>query len=167
MKYDLIINGSLAKKSAAFMQKHGMLFPKSSQHDHKGDLWKTKDVVLWEKQGGCLVALYSQIIAAETAVVQEIDETKLLTDSYVLAVKKIRNELLNDVDSIAKATNRLKTETGKMIDSYKSAMDLWTSKEMNQAIENAERLSLALKAVSELKSNNITFTVLDTKKLKV
>lgn len=109
------------------------------------------------------MALHGQIIKAQEEVEREISEVGTLSSTYIAAVKKIRGELINDVDSIAKATARLKTETGKAIAEYNAALTLWTSPDMERAIVNAERLATALGAVNDLKSQSITFAVLDAK----
>ncbi len=110
------------------------------------------------------MALHGQILAAQEAVKEEIEEQGVLSAAYVAAVKKIRGELANDVESVAKASARLKAETGKAIDSYRAALSLWTSPEMREAIDNAERLARALESVNALRSQSITFAVLESKK---
>ena len=109
------------------------------------------------------MALHGQIIKAQEELENEIEQIGTLSSAYISAVKKIRGELGNDVESIAKATLRLKAETAKAVEDYRAARDLWTSPEMERAIGNAERLAKALQSVNELKSQSITFAVLDKK----
>jgi len=170
MTADLKVSpGAILRRNDGFQRRHGL----PSIPDFSGvrvangksreDTFYAEDINKWEKHGGCLMALHGQILKAQEEVEREIDEVGSLSASYIAAVKKIRGELGNDVDSIAKASARLKVETAKAIDEYRAALTLWTSPEMERAISNAERLATALKSVNELKSQSITFAVLDKK----
>ena len=83
--------------------------------------------------------------------------------AYNETIAKFRGSIQNDLTSIAASANKVQREHDKIAVSARNAIDVLTSTEMQQAIANAERLAAALTAISELKSHNITFAVLDRK----
>ena len=124
------------------------------------DGWNAEDIHRYEREGGVLMAAMSGLLEAQKAVTIEVEQLGEFSEAYMKAVRKIRGELVNDVDSVAKATARLKTETTKSIELHQSTIDLWNSPQMEAAIHNAERLAKALESISAVQQNNITFAVL-------
>ncbi len=84
-------------------------------------------------------------------------------EAYTKAVLKFRSDTKNDIVSISASAAKIEAQCEKMHQAYSHAVTLLTSAEMELAIANAERLAKALESIAALKSNSITFAVLDTK----
>ena len=95
-----------------------------------------------------------ELVAKESAarVEQELKRTK----ENVMA---FRENIKNDLASLKATSDRVQTETLKMSKEYKQAADLLTSPQFVQAIENAERLAVALQAIQNLNQTKINFAV--------
>lgn len=83
--------------------------------------------------------------------------------AYNKTLQTFRSAIKNDMASISASADKVKAESAKMHGAYTNAMTMLTSREMEAAIANAERLATALRAISELQSHSITFAVLDRK----
>lgn len=90
-------------------------------------------------------------------------ETRKLMDQYHDATGKFRSSIRNDITSMKSAADSMQDNVNKMAETYKRTAALLNSQEFLSAIENAERLAAALKAISELQSHSVTFAVLDRK----
>lgn len=95
-----------------------------------------------------------ELVAKESAtrVEQELKRTK----ENIMA---FRENIKNDLASLKATSDRVQTETLKMSKEYKQAADLLTSPQFVQAIENAERLAVALQAIQNLNQTKINFAV--------
>lgn len=72
---------------------------------------------------------------------------------------QFRSVIGNDLTSIKAASARVQTETQVMAKRYHDAAALLTSPEFMKAIENAERMAIALKAISELSETKLSVAV--------
>ena len=95
-----------------------------------------------------------EVVAQESAkrVEQELARVKE-------AVWSFRETTKNDLSSLKAASDRVQTETLKMSKQYKEAVDILTSPQFAQAIENAERLAAALTAIQKLNQTKLSFAV--------
>lgn len=95
-----------------------------------------------------------EVVAQESAkrVEQELARVKE-------AVLSFRETTKNDLSSLKAASDRVQTETLKMSKQYKEAVDMLTSPQFAQAIENAERLAAALTAIQKLNQTKLSFAV--------
>lgn len=95
-----------------------------------------------------------EVVAQESAkrVEQELARVKE-------AVLSFRETTRNDLSSLKAASDRVQTETLKMSKQYKEAVDMLTSPQFAQAIENAERLAAALTAIQKLNQTKLSFAV--------
>jgi hypothetical protein len=95
---------------------------------------------------------------------QEAAETiSKASEAYRAVVAEFKSTIKNDVASISASAAKLQAEHVKAVSAARATIAVLASKEMQDAIANAERLATALTAISELKSHNITFAVLDSK----
>ena len=95
-----------------------------------------------------------EIVAKESSarVEQELQRVKQ-------AVMSFRETTKNDLASLKASSDRVQTETLKMSKQYKEAVDILTSPQFMQAIENAERLATALSAIQNLNQTKLSFAV--------
>lgn len=96
----------------------------------------------------------TDIVASEStlraqASVEKLDKT----------VKGFRDQIKNDLASMKAASERVQNEVNQMDAKYRKAAELLTSKEFEHAIANAERMAIALKAISELQQTQLSFAV--------
>lgn len=117
----------------------------------------------WDKKGGCLVGLEGSIFAAEKVIKEQVGGIEAISDAYIARVRTLRSELKNDSGSVEAATARIKEASLRAVAACKQVVDIWNSKEMADAIANAERLASALRSISELQNASITFAVIDKK----
>jgi hypothetical protein len=75
------------------------------------------------------------------------------------AAKKFREVVKNDLTSMKASSDRVQTEVAQMGERYKHATQLLTSKEFEHALENAERMAAALKAISALSETKLSVAV--------
>lgn len=75
------------------------------------------------------------------------------------AAKKFREVVKNDLTSMKASSDRVQTEVAAMSDRYRQATQLLISPEFVLALENAERMATALKAISELSETKLSFAV--------
>lgn len=90
----------------------------------------------------------------------EIDEALA---GYNRVLVQFRSTIKNDLSSLAASAAKVQAENAKIAQACRAVIEVMTSPDMEEAIANAERLANALKAISELKSHNITFAVLGRK----
>jgi len=102
----------------------------------------------------------SQVDEAYEKANEVISKAKL---AYDKTLSDFRGSIKNDLSSIASSADRVQKETVKMANAYKESVTLLTSPDMIQAIENAERLATAIKAISELQTHKITVALLSGK----
>ena len=114
--------------------------PKAQIVLHEFSFWKTNMEI--------------EVVAQESAkrVEQELARVKE-------AVWSFRETTKNDLSSLKAASDRVQTETMKMSKQYKEAVDILTSPQFFQAIENAERLATALTAIQNLNQTKLSFAV--------
>lgn len=157
----LITRGRSARKSDAFANAYAIpsLPPPDAKLKGGENGWSIDSLNEYSLNGGELVSTYGLLEKAKEVVEGEIDSVGRLSTAYVAALKKVRSELQNDVDSIAKATQRLGAETSKMLSAYRSAVEIWTSDDMKEAINNAERLTKALSELAAVERAKVSISV--------
>lgn len=84
-------------------------------------------------------------------------------DAYHAALGDLRGKLQNDIASIKAISERIDREFQKLGAGMQFAIETMTSPEMMRAIDNAERIAAALKAINEIESAQLTFAVIDKK----
>lgn len=99
------------------------------------------------------------------AMVEHLDEATEAIDSayerFQVKRREFRSAINNEVASVSASANRMLTELGKIVAAADNVSRLFGSAEMISAIQNAERLATALKAISEVESHRLTFAVID------
>lgn len=74
-------------------------------------------------------------------------------------VNDFRSVIKNDLSSMKAASERVQNEVAQMQEKYKQAQALLTTPDFMRAIENAERMAVALKAIQELTETKISVAV--------
>lgn len=74
-------------------------------------------------------------------------------------VNDFRSVLKNDLSSMKAASERVQNEVLQMHEKYRQAQTLLTTPEFAKAIENAERMATALKAIQELTETKVSVAV--------
>ena len=77
------------------------------------------------------------------------------------ALDKFKSTLTNDLTSIKAAGTRIQNETLQMKQAYLSTQAVLTTPDFERAVMNAERMAIALKAISEISATNLNVTILD------
>lgn len=95
----------------------------------------------------------------ETVATESADRANSALENLDVTVKKFRERIKNDLSSMKASSDRVQSEVLQMQSQYKAAQELLTSPVMERAIENAERMATALKAISELSTTKITVGV--------
>ena len=84
--------------------------------------------------------------------------------TYKEKLDAFRSVAKNDMSSLEAAARKTTEAAHKLNSSYGEVIAQLNGLEMRQAIENAERLAAAMKAISELQSHRLTFAVIDSAK---
>lgn len=92
------------------------------------------------------------------------DAAETISDArkaYDNVIQSFRSAIKNDMASISASADRVQKEAAKQMQAYRGVIELMSSENMLLAIQNAERLAYALKAISELEQHRITFSVME------
>jgi aspartyl/asparaginyl-tRNA synthetase len=100
----------------------------------------------------------SDVEQAYKEAAEVISESKKAYDNVL---QSFRSAIKNDLASIGASADRVQKEAAKQMQAYRGVIDLMSSENMLLAIQNAERLASALKAISELEQHRITFSVME------
>lgn len=134
---------------------------------------KSDDIDTWIVNGAAALALLFRCDKQDqiegkhsmTEITQAYEEatTEISTakTNYDKVVKDFRANIKNDLSSISAAATRVKTETLSMNKAYMEAIQTLTSTEMQTAIENAERLALALNTLANINHQQFSFELLN------
>ncbi len=95
-----------------------------------------------------------EVVSTESA-----DRANTALENLDTTVRKFRERIKNDLSSMKASSDRVQSEVSQMSEKYKAAQAILTSPDMERAITNAERLAVALKAVSELSETRLNFAV--------
>lgn len=107
----------------------------------------------------------------ESAFMNIIEELKVnyeaaneLWGRYKDRLTEFRSAVKNDVTSLEASARKTTEAVNKMTASYKGVLNLLNSAEMENAVQNAERLSAAMQALANLQSHKLVFAVTDQTK---
>lgn len=107
---------------------------------------------------------WRKLMPTQVEMLSELtSEVRSALDGYRDVVTTFRGAVKNDISSAKASAVAIEENMLRMRTVYKDTAAMLTSPEFMLAIENAERMATALKAVSELQSHSITFAVLDKK----
>lgn len=87
-----------------------------------------------------------------------------LWKQYKDRLSEFRSAVKNDVTSLEASARKTTEAVNKMTASYKGVLSLLNSPEMETAVQNAERLSVAMQALANLQSHKLVFAVTDQAK---
>ena len=85
------------------------------------------------------------------------------SESYNKTLMAFRGAIKNDLASISSSADRSQKESQKINEAYSKTISLLTSENMERAIENAERLAVALKTISEINPSALTLSLQGSK----
>lgn len=97
----------------------------------------------------------------EKAYEKANDVISLAQGAFNKTLSTFRATIKNDLASISSASNRVSNESVKMNNAYNQTIETLTSKGMEDAILNAERLATALEAISAIKPTDVNFKFLE------
>lgn len=95
----------------------------------------------------------------ETVATEAADRAGTALENLDQTVRRFRERIRNDLSSMKSASDRVQSEVAQMSEKYKAAQAVLTSPGMEKAIENAERLAVALKAISALSETKLSVAV--------
>lgn len=75
-------------------------------------------------------------------------------------VEAFNKNLKNDLASMKAASQRIQNESAQMRERYLEAQSILTSPEFERAIENAERMAIALQSLASLSQTSLNVSVL-------
>lgn len=84
--------------------------------------------------------------------------SKALTELREL-LGDFRSAIKNDLASIKAASDRMQSEMEQMRSRYAAAQEMLVSERFERAVANAERMAVALKAISELAETKLSVAV--------
>ena len=96
---------------------------------------------------------------ASIAATESTARAQASVDNLKKTLVDFRGSIKNDLTSMKAASERVQTEVLQMRDKYKQAQDLLTAPEFIKAIENAERMAAALKAIQALTETKVSVAV--------
>jgi len=106
-----------------------------------------------------LSTIWRTSVEAEIAATESSDRASNAIIGLRKTVQSFKGEIKNDLSSLKAASERVQSEVMQMGKAYKQAADLLITPEFKQAIENAERLALALKAIQDLSATKVSVAV--------
>lgn len=160
-------------KEDAFSSKLDKMLPACY---HMDDIWMSsitkapnfkegvglKASVLEQKEvNECLTYMSLWKLSMESSIVA-VEATERAQESIEFlrkTVNEFRNVIKNDLVSMKAASERVQNEVMQMHDKYKQAQSLLTTPDFLKAIENAERMAVALKAIQDLTETKVSVAV--------
>lgn len=125
-----------------------------------------EDVFLEEDIQNLLqIPMYQLIVARGIAmdIEQNVVEVSGAAEGALKSLKalldKFKSTIGNDLTSIKSASARVQSETIQMKQAYQAAQSMLTTPEFERAVANAERMAVALKAISELSETKLSVAV--------
>jgi hypothetical protein len=82
-------------------------------------------------------------------------------ETYDKKLAAFRSAVKNDVISLEASARKTTEAVNRMTQAYSNVITQLNSPEMQQAVANAERLSVALTALAQLQSQKLVFAVTD------
>jgi len=79
--------------------------------------------------------------------------------SLKAGLDNFKSTLTNDLTAIKASGTRVQNEVLQMKQAYQAAQTVLTTPEFERAVENAERMAIALKAISELSETKLSVSV--------
>ena len=132
---------------------------KTAEH-RDGVGWKA-EVLQQDAVAECMV-YFSQWKASMEASIAATESTvraQASVDNLKKTLLDFRGSIKNDLSSMKAASERVQNEVVQMREKYKQAQDLLTTPEFVKAIENAERMASALKAIQALTETKVSVAV--------
>ncbi len=103
-------------------------------------------------------------MSTEAKMLNELtDEVRAALDQYHAIVQKFRGEVKNDLASAKSAADNIESNVHKMGKAYAATAAMLTSPQFEAATVNAERMAVALAAISQVQDNKISFAVIADK----
>ena len=96
---------------------------------------------------------------ASIAATESTVRAQASVDNLKKTLLDFRGSIKNDLSSMKAASERVQNEVVQMREKYKQAQDLLTTPEFVKAIENAERMASALKAIQALTETKVSVAV--------
>lgn len=140
---------------------HGVLHspPRGGVREIEIQYQKIREIqpYVFTKQWGAFMEVQKEMVEER---IRACDEA---LERYKQLVTKFRGEVKNDLSSVQAGARATEEAVQRMGKAYAATTSMLTTPEFTRALENAERMAVALKAISELQSHSITFAVLDRK----
>lgn len=124
------------------------------------DLWRVGDlrrIIETPIHQLCLAKGISMDIEETSVEVSGKAEEALA--SLKVAVDKFRGHIAGDLTSIKAASSRIQTEALQIKQVYQATASMLTSEDFVAAVANAERMAVALRAISELSDTKLSVAV--------
>lgn len=129
----------------------------------EGFAWEKTDadkIILIVKYATFSEACFMDVISS---LKSNYDEANALWQNYEKKLESFRSMVKNDVTSLEASARKTTEAVQKMNKAYGDAISQMTSKEMQTAIENAERLAKAMEALAAVQAQKLTFEIADKK----
>lgn len=146
-------------------------FPKEVKADFReGHGYRKDDLVRVLVFGGWAASLFfsgepegkrGTFMDLETKAVESASSVANVVDAYMGRVRDLKSRLQNDSASIKASAERIEKEMARVHQATSTAVNALISPEMERAIENAERLALALQSISETRESTVKFSVIE------
>lgn len=95
---------------------------------------------------------------------ENYDEAEKLWAGYAERLTKFRSEVKNDVASLEASTRKTTEAVQRMVTAYGKVIETLNGPEFLKAVENAERLAVALSSLANLQPHKLTLAVVDQTK---
>lgn len=102
----------------------------------------------WKTSMEAMIAATESTVRAQASV-----------DKLRATLVDFRGAIKNDLSSMKAASERVQNEVLQMQERYRQAQAMLTTPEFMQAIQNAERMAVALKAIQELTETKVSVAV--------
>jgi len=122
--------------------------------------WKT-EILKHDAVAECMVyfSQWKTSMEASIAATESTVRAQASVDNLKKTLLDFRGSIKNDLSSMKAASERVQNEVLQMREKYKQAQDLLTTPEFVKAIENAERMASALKAIQALTETKVSVAV--------
>lgn len=125
----------------------------------EGVMWRADMVHDYAKNVVPFFSTWRAGMEIETVATEAAKRAEAALERLDETVKKFRERSKNDLSSMKASSDRVQSEVSQMTEKYKAAQSILTAPDFERAIANAERLAVALKAISELSDTRLSVAV--------
>lgn len=138
-------------------------FPRRVEEGLRAPAWRAQSVQIWIFQAMWATKTEDGFMNIIEELTKNYDQAASLWGLYKNRLDAFRGAVKNDVSSLEASARKTTASIERMNEAYGRVITQMTGHEMAKAVENAERLATAMRALAELQEQRFVLSVVDEK----